>query len=223
VLFCSLLVMMQRAEIYLDEAMLLALGTWLAMNHVRMLFVFGILAAPIVARQTSAWWSEYTAESDRPGLNAAMIASALAAAYLAFPSSSSLQAQVERTSPVKAVEYIRANHLSGPMLNAHGFGGYLIWAAPEHPVFVDGRTDVFEWTGVLKEFGEWATLKSDPDTLLNKYGVSFCLLNRESPMVRVLPLLPDWKILYADSNSVIIARTSALGAEQETAQYRLPN
>jgi hypothetical protein len=219
-LSCLLLVIMHRAEIHLEEAMLLAIGTWMAVNHVRMLFVFGILAAPIVARQMAAWWEAYAPEADRAGLNAAIIASALATAYLAFPSSGSLQAQVERTSPVKAVEYIRANHLSGPMLNAHGFGGYLIWAAPEHPVFVDGRTDVFEWTGVLKEFGEWATLKSDPDKLLNKYGVSFCLLNRESPMVRVLPLLPDWKILYSDSNSVIIARTSAPGSELETAQYR---
>jgi hypothetical protein len=25
-------------------------------------------------------------------------------------------------------------------------------------------------------------------------------------MVRVLPLLPDWKVIYTDSNSVILAR-----------------
>ena len=27
----------------------------------------------------------------------------------------------------------------------------LMWAAPEYPVFIDGRTDVFEWTGVLRD------------------------------------------------------------------------
>jgi hypothetical protein len=29
-------------------------------------------------------------------------------------------------------------------LNGYIFGGYLIWAAAEDPVFVDGRADVFE-------------------------------------------------------------------------------
>jgi hypothetical protein len=140
-------------------------------------------------------------------LNALFIGMALPAAFLAFPSSRNLEQQVEEQSPVKAVEFIEANHLAGPMLNDHVFGGYLIWAAPEHPVFLDGRTDVFEWTGVFNEFGTWATLRSDPDALLKKYGIGFCLLNRDSPMVRVLPLLPDWKIVYSDSNAVIVART----------------
>jgi len=202
------LVMTNRSQLYWDEFILLGLGTWLAVSHMRMLFVFGILAAPILTRQLAASWDEYDAEKDRIGLNAAFVALALAVVYLGFPSRANLREQVEEQSPVKAVEFIKANHLSGPMLNAHGFGGYLMWAAPEHPVFLDGRTDVFEKTGVLREFGDWATLQNDPSLLLNKYGIKFCLLNPEAPMVRVLPLLPEWKIIYSDSNSVIIARAS---------------
>jgi hypothetical protein len=48
------------------------------------------------------------------------------------------------------------------MLNDYAFGGYLIWAAPEHPVFVDAHADVFEWTAILGDFGSWATLKATP-------------------------------------------------------------
>jgi hypothetical protein len=95
------------------------------------------------------------------------------------------------------------------MLNTFGDGGYLIWALPEHPVFVDGRADVFEWTGVLSEFGRWATLQSDPNTLLDKYHVQFCLLERDSPMAYVLPLLRNWKEVYSDSSSVIFVRSAA--------------
>jgi hypothetical protein len=210
-LFIFLLVMMHRSQMFWDESILLALSTWMAVSHLRLLFVFGILAAPVLSRQLAAFWDGYDAEKDRRGLNAAFIGVALFVAFFAFPTSQNLREQVEEHSPVKAVEFIKANHLSGPMLNDHAYGGYLIWAAPEHPVFLDGRTDVFEWTGVLREFGSWATLKSDPTTLLNKYGVSFCLLNRESPMVRVLPLLHDWKIIYSDNNSVIVARSPAQG------------
>jgi hypothetical protein len=52
-------------------------------------------------------------------------------------------------------------------------------------------------------------VQSDPAALLNNYGVNFCLLNRDSPMVRVLPLLPGGKVIYTDANSVIMARNQA--------------
>jgi hypothetical protein len=204
-----LLVMVGRSKIHVDELALLAIGTWLAVSHIRMLFVFGILAAPILSRELKDSWDEYDAEKDRWPLNAGFIALAVVVAFLAFPDQQSLDEQVAAKSPAGAVEYIKANHLVGPMLNTHEFGGYLIWALPEYPVFLDGRTDVFEWTGVLREFGAWATLQSDPVELLNKYGVNFCLLNRDSPMVRVLPLIPGWKVIYSDANSVIIARNQA--------------
>ncbi|HEY1902837.1 MAG TPA: hypothetical protein VGG56_10420 [Terracidiphilus sp.] len=209
VLLCSfLLPAMDRAFLYWDELAFLAIGAWMAVSHMRMLIVFGILAGPILSRQLSKLWEGYDAENDRPALNAAFIAVALVVAYVGFPNKANLQQQVEDASPVKALEFARANHLRGPMLNDHGYGGYLLWAAPEYPVFLDGRTDVFEWTGVLREFGNWATLQSDPNALLEKYKIGFCLLDRTSPMARVLPLLPGWKLVYSDNNAVIIARTS---------------
>jgi hypothetical protein len=90
------------------------------------------------------------------------------------------------------------------MLNDWVYGGYLIWAAPEHPVFIDGRGDGFDVT----EFGNWALLQSDPNTLLNKYGIRFCLLAHGSPMVTVLRLLPGWQVVYSDDLSVIVARSA---------------
>jgi hypothetical protein len=94
------------------------------------------------------------------------------------------------------------------MLNAFDYGGYLIWALPEQPVFVDGRADVFEWSGVLGQFSEWATLQSDPNALLDKYNVAFCLLERASPMAHVMPSLPGWKAIYSDNDSVIFVRSA---------------
>jgi hypothetical protein len=79
---------------------------------------------------------------------------------------------------------------------------------------MDGRTDVYEWSGFLGEFGNWATLQSDPNALLQKYRINFCLLTRQSPMARVLPLLHEWKIVYSDNNSVILMRT-AHGSQAE--------
>ena len=210
VLLCIfLLLVVRRSELFWDEFLLLALGTWLAASHQRMVFVFGVLAAPILSRLLSTSWDNYVAQTDRPLPNALLIAASLAVAFWGFPNRQFLSRQVELQSPVDAVAFINSRHLSGRMLNDYVYGGYLIWAAPEHPVFVDGRADVFEWTGVLDEFGKWAMLQSDPNALLEKYKVDFCLLAQQSPMVRVLPLLGKWKVIYSDDRSVIFVRNGA--------------
>jgi hypothetical protein len=133
-----LLVIVRRAELVWHELLVLAVGAWLAASHVRMLFVFGILTAPILSRLISTSWDEYEPERDHPLANGILIATSTLLAFLAFPTSQNLETQVEKHSPVRAVEFINAHHLSGPMLNDWDFGGYLIWAAPQHPVFIDG-------------------------------------------------------------------------------------
>ena len=198
-----LLVILRRTELLWRELLMVALGAWLAASHVRMLFVFGILVAPVLSRLLSTAWDGYDAEKDRPLPNAVFIVASLLVIFLAFPNRQNLVAQVEESSPVRAVEFIKTHHLSGPMLNEWVYGGYLIWAAPEHPVFIDGRGDGFD----VDEYGKWALLQSNPHALLDKYGIRFCLLERNSPMVTVLPLLPGWQIVYSDNLSVIVARS----------------
>ena len=45
-----LLVIIRRTEFFWRELLVLVVGAWLAASHVRMLFVFGIVAAPILSR-----------------------------------------------------------------------------------------------------------------------------------------------------------------------------
>jgi hypothetical protein len=127
--------------------------------------------------------------------------------WFAFPGKEQLELQVKENNPVRAVEFIRQNHLEGRMVNDYTWGGYLLWALPEHKVFVDGRTDIYEWTGVLRDYAAWALLQTDPRNLLEKYHVDFCLLSREAPIAHVLPLLPDWKMIYSDDRSAIFKRS----------------
>jgi hypothetical protein len=211
-LICILPAAARRTELYWDELILLAMGAWLAFGHIRMLSIFGILAAPILSRQLSTSWENYDPREDRIWPNAVVMGMSLAALCLAFPSARNLAAQVEDNSPVKAVEFLRANHLSGPMLNDYGFGGYLIWATPEYPVMMDGRTDMYEWTGFLAEYGNWALMRTDPNLLPDKYKVNFCLLSRHSSMVLLLPLMHEWKVAYTDNNSAILVRDPSASA-----------
>ncbi len=201
------LTLVRPAELRLDELLLFALGFGMALRHTRMLFVFGVLAAPLLSRLLADSWDRYDPARDRRAPNAIMILIALGIAVLAFPSSQQLDGQVRDGNPAKAVEFIRSSGLSGPMLNEYVYGGYLIWALPEHKVFIDGRGDVYDWAGIMNEFGAWAMLQADPAVLLDKYHVNFCLLSREAPMSRVLPYMLGWKKVYSDDMSVIFARS----------------
>ena len=117
-----------------------------------------------------------------------------------------LVSQVDRGNPVQAVDFIRSTHLTGRMLNEYVYGGYLSWALPEQKVFIDGRADVYAWTGVFQDYGAWATLREDPNRLLDNYQIDWCLLSQSAPQARVLRYLPGWSERYSDSQAVIFAR-----------------
>lgn len=203
-----LLPLVRRSELRLEELLLVGMAFGMAIRHSRMMFVFGILAAPVICRLLSDAWDGYDSEKDRFAPNAVMLAITLGIVVFAFPKAGELQQQVEKGNPVKAVEFLQGSGMSGRMLNEYVYGGYLIWAAPERKVFIDGRADIFDWTGVLREYGAWAALQRDPKVLLDKYAVQFCLLSADGPMSKVLPYLAGWKMIYSDTMSQVFARVN---------------
>jgi hypothetical protein len=116
---------------------------------------------------------------------------------------------VRASNPAQAVDFIRHTGLSGRMLNEYVYGGYLAWELPGQKVFIDGRADVYAWTGVFQDYGAWATLHQDPNVLLDKYRIDFCLLSQSAPLTRVMRYLPGWRETYSDSVSVIFVRDSS--------------
>jgi len=194
------------AKIHLFELLLLALVFYFAVRHVRMEFLFGIVAAPILCRLLADAWDRYQPEHDRILPNAILMLIAAIAVLLGFPSSRNLVEQVNNANPVKAVEFLQRSGLPGRMLNEYVYGGYLIWAAPEHPVFVDGRADVYDQAGVFADYLKFTTSEIGSQFILDKYRIDYCFVAPYEPIARVLPLLPGWKKVYGDKQAVIYAR-----------------
>jgi hypothetical protein len=208
-----LIVLLRYKPLYLSELALGGLSLYLAFSHRRMLFVFGIVIAPIAARLFADSCRQYGSKRNRVAVNAVVLLVSACMIVVAFPSPGKLEQQSRAAVPDGAVKYIRNSGLSGNMLNLYDWGGYLIWALPEHKVFVDGRGDIFEWTGVLKEYQDWAVLDADPAVLLEKYDIAFCLLSINSPLSRVMPLLPGWKGVYSDNTAIVFARAATNGGD----------
>ena len=207
------LVFLRRARLTLDEFIILAYVAFEGFRHERLLFPFGILAAPVFCRLIATVSPSRKEDRQRPGLNAALIAAALVVICVGFPRSRNLTQQVESTSPVQATQFIQQHHLPGPLLNGYDFGGYLIWAAPEYPVFVDGRADIFELTGVLTAYGDWVRAFTPTKQLLDAYHINLCLLDPAAAVVPQIRKLPDWKQVYVDSHAIVFQRVPSAGVQ----------
>lgn len=207
--FTLLIPILRRTELLLDELLLVGTGFGFAVRHERMLFVFGILVAPVLCRLLSDTLSRYEPSHDPVLPNLIILALLVPVIILTFPTRRSLEQQVENENPVRAVEFLKHSGLSGRMLNQYSYGGYLIWVAPEHKVFIDGRADVFEWAGVFADYVKLISLSVDPRTLLEKYHINVCFLSRDQALGRILPLLSGWKIAYSDNSALILTKSGA--------------
>jgi hypothetical protein len=101
-----------------------------------------------------------------------LVALALLLAWGRDLSPGGLQRRVAGVFPVKAARAVREGGYAGPLYNDFNWGGYLIWALPELPVAIDGRTNL-HGDERIERFGQtWAGLpgwERDPD--LAKAGV----------------------------------------------------
>lgn len=112
---------------------------------------------------------------------------------------------IQRTMPVGAVEYLKETKPAGRLFNTYNWGGYLLWALPEYPVFIDGRTDLYsdeiisQWLQVMRAETGW-------EKVLDDYGVNLILIERTSLLSRILAMHPDWNQVYEDELAVIFTR-----------------
>ncbi|MBU0975517.1 MAG: hypothetical protein ABIE03_07815 [Patescibacteria group bacterium] len=111
--------------------------------------------------------------------------------------------------PLYATRYLKENPKEGNLLNAFGWGGYLIWEYPEKKLYIDGRMP--SWKNgdksLLKEQDEIRNLKiSDWKEKLESYNITVVLLKPSDPIVNALRTDSSWTITYEDNASVLIYR-----------------
>jgi len=80
--------------------------------------------------------------SARAKIGLALLALALLLGWVRDLSPSGLERHVANVFPVEAANAVRDGDFQGPLYNDFNWGGYLIWALPDHPVAIDGRTNL---------------------------------------------------------------------------------
>ncbi len=189
----------------LAELVVFLFALYSGLTYIRFLFLLAIVVAPVLAK-TLDFLPPYRRELDTPVLNSFAILLMIAAVAFYWPREARLQKSVEDQYPIQAISYLQAHPPSGPVVNYYLWGGYINWKDPNLKVFVDGRSDIFDSTGVLKDY--LALLQvDDPEPILDKYQARYVLFPHHEPFTYVLEHDPKWKTVYSDRLSVLLERT----------------
>jgi hypothetical protein len=199
-----------RFSWHFAELVLFLFGTAMACLHVRFLLLFVPFFAPLAATMLARWAPAYSKAKDQYLINFALMAGIGIAMVHYSPGKADMEKRVAEQFPVQALEYMRAHSVPGPLFNSYGFGGYLIEAG--YKTFIDGRSELFEQTGVLGDYMHVTLLKPGALEVLGGYGIQSCLLERDEPLATLLASSPDWNKVYSDPVSALYVKRNASDA-----------
>lgn len=196
----------------------LASGTaFMALLAGRNVAVFAVVATPILTRYldtvlTERGWVVRPIQRVTPRmarLNVILVGViglvALLKVLLVLDTKTVDQAQRDYL-PVDAAEHLQLANLTGPMFNSYNWGGYLMYALPDTPVFVDGRTDLYGDDFLTHDYLQTASGAPGWQDTLTKYGIKLVVMEADSGLARNLRDDPAWHIDYEDKLAVIFVR-----------------
>src|SRR5271166_5639834 len=128
---------------------------------------------------------------------------ALAAITQIPGSGKALLKRIGETFPVRASDYIRANHLPSPLFNAYDWGGFLTWYLPEYPVSIDSRTGLYG-EGLGSRYFKITTAEIPLDVDPSFANAPTILLPKDSPMAIALSTVPRFQVAYQDNVAMVL-------------------
>jgi hypothetical protein len=200
-----------------SELLLFIATLYATLKTQRNMLIFALIAAPLFARYFQHWLNSTSFSTllvgprisiQRPKviilgllmlLPLPVFAARLRATAYAPPQ------QQRMKVPIKAVEYIRQNQVTGNTFTLPSiWGGYVIWELPSNPVYIDGR-DVYP-EQFVDDYVEMVRGRIDWQGPFDSYGVNVVLIDPGSPFARQLEKSGNWERLYQDEMSAVFKR-----------------
>ena len=232
VLLLATVLSLARAGRRADFTDLTLLGVWAAVALLagRNIAIFALVSAPILVRyatlalrqQLEAWRSvgrieRWLGEAARPLaggrllgilnwlLLSVVVLAALLKIYLPLQPGA-VEKPMRESLPVDAVAAIRTQRPAGPLFNSYNWGGYLIFALwPDYPVFVDGRTDLYD-EAFLRDYLKTYGAEDGWQAQLDRYNIRLVIIEADSVLARFLRLESGWKEMFRDDMAAVFVR-----------------
>ena len=187
----------------------------------RNIATFAIVAAPVFALHLGAWLDALGVRlrlERRPrGVFLAanwliallVVGAGLGKAALAVDPATIEEAR-QAGLPVAAAEALEEIDPPGALFNSYNWGGYLIWQARDFPVYVDGRTDLYD-DELLRVYLNTYFAQDGWAENLAGAGINTVLVERGSPLAVALGLTDGWALAYEDDIARLYVREVPLG------------
>jgi hypothetical protein len=208
-----------RRRLALTDFLLYAVFVYLSFNAARNIALFALAAAPLLARHAASLFEEqssrfkltFSSERSTSGVIRWLNWGILILLGLAVTAKAGLacspeinRVEIGKSMPVEAVNFIEAIRPPGKLFNSYNWGGYLLYELPEYPVFIDGRTDLYddqlvnEWLQIVRAEHGWREE-------LDQWGVGLVLVEPGAPLVGKLRQ-NGWELVYEDQIALVFQR-----------------
>jgi hypothetical protein len=170
----------------------------------RNIALFALVATPVLTRHLDAWLTErgwQVRPRRRIGgrmlvvnwvLLGVIVAGAMVKASAALGRETMREAQAE-LFPVELAAYLEQTRPAGNLFNSYNWGGYLIFAAPQVPVYVDGRTDLYN-DEFLRQYLDVLLLRHEWEASLERQEIDLVAIEAQSALAGALRLRADrWR------------------------------
>jgi hypothetical protein len=203
-----------RRRLDITDALTLTLFAVITFLAQRNLGLFALICAPILSRHVTpiverSRWGQRSLSEGSPIVNAALLGIIVVAValYTIGTLGPTVQSKAEaKILPVAAAKWIEQNKPRGPLFNSYNWGGYLLWRlGDEYPVYVDGRTDIYD-DSFLRDFLAITLVNPDYDQRLAKTGAQLVLIESGSVLDNFLARDATWQESYRDEVAVIYER-----------------
>jgi hypothetical protein len=107
--------------------------------------------------------------------------------------------------PVQALRELSASEKTGAVFNEMEWGGYLLYAQPDIPVFIDGHADFFG-EDLVREYLNARMGGPVWEEVLDRYHVRWTITKSDAPLNQLLELSEDWQPVLDDGLATVYRR-----------------
>jgi hypothetical protein len=200
-----------------SELLLFFATLYASLKAQRNIMIFALVAVPLLAKYSQLWLESTkfgptfakppSSESSRRS-NLILVVALLPLLLFAIKLKATVflppREQIIQV-PVKAVEYLKEKQITGnTFTDVNIWGGYVIWALPSNPVYIDGR-DVYP-EQFVKEYLDIILGLTDWREPFSRYGVRIVIAQPKSVLGRELRESGEWNQVFQDESATVFVR-----------------
>lgn len=119
---------------------------------------------------------------------------------------------LERRTPVRGVDYLERQRITGRIFHPQEYGDYIIWRLwPMQRTFIDSRVHLFD-DALIEDYIRVGRASSDWEQILARHRIEWILLSpadrEHHRLIRAARASNGWRVAFSDGRNVLFQRVS---------------